>query len=191
MNWLDVVLLFRVVIAVVGGDKNGLIKSVISLVALIIAVVLAVRFYPELGSWLQRFISNQTAARAVAFVIIFLAVMVAGAIAALCWRNSFFYRAGLEQVRWGCVWVGHGRDRVWRHTVLLVSSRPRVGRPMRYGTRLWLLSCWTVSSSWGRCLRFSATRAAGWIRPLTREGSLADTLSCRGWRLSVMRHHMR
>ena len=81
MNWLDVVLLFIFVIAVVGGAKNGLIKSVISLVALIIGVVLAVRFYPELGSWLQRFISNQTAARAVAFVIIFLAVMVAGAIA--------------------------------------------------------------------------------------------------------------
>ena len=40
MNWLDVVLLFIFVIAVVGGAKNGLIKSVISLVALIIGVVL-------------------------------------------------------------------------------------------------------------------------------------------------------
>jgi len=81
MNWIDIVLLFVFVVSAIGGAKNGLIKSAISLLALIIGVVFAVRFYPEVGSWLQRFISDQTAARAAAFVTIFLVMVLVGAIA--------------------------------------------------------------------------------------------------------------
>ncbi|MBI2957293.1 MAG: CvpA family protein, partial [Chloroflexi bacterium] len=81
MNWLDIVLLFIFVISIIGGARSGLIKSVTSLAALILGVVLAVRFYPQFGLWLQRFIANQTGSRVVAFVIILAVVLVAGAIA--------------------------------------------------------------------------------------------------------------
>lgn len=81
MNWLDFVILFIFVVSAVGGARSGLIKSVISLVALIAGIVLAARFYPVVGGWLQSFISNQTAAHVVAFVVILAVVLVAGMIA--------------------------------------------------------------------------------------------------------------
>jgi membrane protein required for colicin V production len=83
LNWLDAVLLFIFLVALVGGAKNGLVKTVISLAALIVGVVLAVRFYPEFGSWLQKVITSQTASRAVAFIIILFGVVVIGSLASV------------------------------------------------------------------------------------------------------------
>lgn len=80
MNWLDFVLLFVFVVAAVGGARNGLVKTAIILVALVAGIVLAVRFYGEFGQVVQQVISNQTAARVVAFILILGAVVLAGAI---------------------------------------------------------------------------------------------------------------
>lgn len=80
MNWLDLILIIIFIVAAIGGAKNGFIKSIISLAALVLGVVLAVRLYMEFGQWLERFISNETAARVAGFAIILVAVVVAGAI---------------------------------------------------------------------------------------------------------------
>ncbi len=81
MNWLDLVLILIFVVAAIGGAKSGLIKSVIGLVALTVGIVLAVRFYPEFGKWLQHFIANGTWARVIAFALILVGTIIAGSIA--------------------------------------------------------------------------------------------------------------
>lgn len=75
MNWLDVIIIILLVIAAVSGLKTGLIKSVFSLIGLIVGVVLAGRFYTALAGNLT-FISDENIARIAAFIIIFLVVMI-------------------------------------------------------------------------------------------------------------------
>jgi membrane protein required for colicin V production len=79
MNWLDIVIIILLIISAFGGLASGLIKSVLSLVGLIVGVVLAGRFYIGL-SGLLAFIQNQNIARIVAFLIIFLIVVVIAAV---------------------------------------------------------------------------------------------------------------
>ncbi len=79
MNWLDIVIIVLLLISAVGGLFNGLIKSVFSLVGLIVGVVLAGRFYTGLAG-LLRFIPDENIARIVAFIIIFLVIIIIAAI---------------------------------------------------------------------------------------------------------------
>jgi membrane protein required for colicin V production len=79
MNWLDIVVIIFLIISLIGGFANGLIKSLFSLIGLVVGVVLAGRFYVGLAGSLG-FISNPSAARIVAFIIIFLVVMIIAAI---------------------------------------------------------------------------------------------------------------
>jgi membrane protein required for colicin V production len=79
MNWLDIVILVLLAAAVFGGIRNGLIKSLCSLIGLIVGVVLAGRFYTSFANVLS-FISNEDIAKIVAFIIIFLIVTIIAAI---------------------------------------------------------------------------------------------------------------
>jgi membrane protein required for colicin V production len=79
MNWLDIVLAIFLVISIIGGIANGLIKSVFSLAGLIVGVVLAGRYYSSLADHLP-FITNERAASIVGFIIIFLVVVIVASI---------------------------------------------------------------------------------------------------------------
>jgi membrane protein required for colicin V production len=79
MNWLDIVILIALAISIFSGLKSGLIKSLFSLVGLIVGVVLAGRFYVTLGDHLG-FIHSANAAHIVAFICIFLIVIIIAAI---------------------------------------------------------------------------------------------------------------
>jgi membrane protein required for colicin V production len=79
MNWLDILLIVILVISAFVGLKNGLIKSVLSLVALVLGIFLAGRFYVPLSKALT-FIPQEKAAQIAAFIIIFLVVMIGGAV---------------------------------------------------------------------------------------------------------------
>ncbi len=81
MNWLDIVILVVLAIAVVVGLKFGLIKMVLLLAGIIVGVVLAGHYAGPLGERLT-FISSAGVAKGVAFAIIMIAVLVAAAIAA-------------------------------------------------------------------------------------------------------------
>jgi uncharacterized membrane protein required for colicin V production len=81
MNWLDIVTLVVLAIAVVMGLKMGLIKAVLLLAGIIVGVVLAGYYSGSLGERLT-FISSEGVAKGVAFGIIMIAVLVAAAIAA-------------------------------------------------------------------------------------------------------------
>jgi len=75
MNWLDIVIIIIVIASLVGGVKNGLIKSILSLVGVIVGVVLAGNYYLLLAEMLS-FIPHEGAAKIAAFAIILVLVMV-------------------------------------------------------------------------------------------------------------------
>jgi membrane protein required for colicin V production len=79
MNWLDIIVIILLVTSLIGGFISGLIKTVFSLAGLIVGVVVAGQFYISLSEHLA-FISNQTAARITAFIILFLIVIIIAAI---------------------------------------------------------------------------------------------------------------
>jgi membrane protein required for colicin V production len=81
MNWLDIVIIVVLLGSAVGGFANGLIKSVLSLVGLIVGIVLAGHYYASLAGYLT-FISDQNTARIVAFIIIIVAVGIIASILA-------------------------------------------------------------------------------------------------------------
>jgi membrane protein required for colicin V production len=82
MNWFDIVLIVLLLIPAFIGLKTGIIKALFIAVGVIVGVVLAGRLSGPLGGALG-FISNEGAARAIAFIFILLVVV--GAAALLAW----------------------------------------------------------------------------------------------------------
>jgi membrane protein required for colicin V production len=75
MSWLDIVLLVILAVAAFTGLRAGLIKSVLAFAGMIAGIFLAMRFYDDLGLWLQGPIGNEGIANVVAFVAILLGVL--------------------------------------------------------------------------------------------------------------------
>jgi membrane protein required for colicin V production len=74
MNWLDIVIIIVLAIQTFTGLSQGFIKALLGLVGLIVGIILAGRFYENLGSGPFSFISNPDIANAAAFIVILLAV---------------------------------------------------------------------------------------------------------------------
>jgi membrane protein required for colicin V production len=81
MNWLDIVIIVLLALAVFFGVKAGIIKLLFMVVGIILGVVLAGRLSDSLGGALK-FISDRDIANLVAFAIILIAVMIIAAILA-------------------------------------------------------------------------------------------------------------
>ncbi len=96
MNGLDIVIIIYLIISVLGGIAQGLIRSLLSVIGLIVGIILASNFYQQFGGVLT-FIHNTDIANIAAFVIILLAVM---AIAALI---AFLLRSFIKAIMLG--WV--------------------------------------------------------------------------------------
>lgn len=79
MNWLDIILIVILAMAVFGGLKNGLIKGVLGLAGIIVGVVLAGIYYVALAENLT-FIAHEGAAKLTAFAIIFIVVLIIAAV---------------------------------------------------------------------------------------------------------------
>ncbi len=82
MNWLDIVLIVILIISVISGIVKGLVKTAAALIGLVLGIFIAGRFYEAFASVLS-FISNENAAHIVAFIIIFLAVIIIVTLAGL------------------------------------------------------------------------------------------------------------
>lgn len=82
MNWLDIVIIIFLAITVITGLSKGLIKTIIPLVGVIVAVVLAGRFYGSVANWLSHSLHSDSQANIVGFTIIFVAVVLVSLIAA-------------------------------------------------------------------------------------------------------------
>jgi membrane protein required for colicin V production len=79
MNWLDILILVVLIISAISGLVSGFIKTVFSLVGLIVAIILAGKYYVSLADHLG-FIHSEAAAHIVAFLIIFLVVILVATI---------------------------------------------------------------------------------------------------------------
>jgi membrane protein required for colicin V production len=76
MHWLDIIFLVLLFIPTFIGLRKGLIKAVLSLVGLIVGVVLAGHFYKPVSN-IFGFISNESVAHILAFILILALVLVA------------------------------------------------------------------------------------------------------------------
>jgi len=80
MNWLDIVLLIVLVGSVVTSFSTGLAREVVGLVSMVAALVLAIWFYGSAGSILLPYVSSPGIAHFCGFLIVFVGVLVAGAL---------------------------------------------------------------------------------------------------------------
>ncbi|MBN1643423.1 MAG: CvpA family protein, partial [Dehalococcoidales bacterium] len=96
MNVLDIGIIVYLIISIFGGIAQGLIRSVLSIVGLIVGIVLASNFYQQLGGVLT-FTHNTNVSNIIAFIIILMVVMAAAAVAA------FFLKTIIKIVMLG--WV--------------------------------------------------------------------------------------
>jgi membrane protein required for colicin V production len=81
MNWLDIVIVVLVAVAVFSGLKSGIVKALFTMAGVIAGVVLAGRLSDSLAGTLS-FISNTGMAKVVAFAIILIVVLIIATIAA-------------------------------------------------------------------------------------------------------------
>ena len=79
MNWLDIVILILVVGSMVGSAWKGFSREVAGLVSSIAALVLALWFYGSAGDFFLPYTSTKAVASFLGFLVIFLGVLLAGA----------------------------------------------------------------------------------------------------------------
>jgi membrane protein required for colicin V production len=80
MNWLDIILIVIMVLAAIMGIFKGLVKQVIGLVAVVAGLVLACLYYTGASGLFETFIKNQLLDNFLGFLLIFVAVLIAGGI---------------------------------------------------------------------------------------------------------------
>jgi len=86
MNWLDILLIIVLLVFVILGFRQGIIRGALLLAGMVIGALVAGYFYIDLGDWLP--ISNTTTARIVAFLIIFGIILILAMIAAFMLRKA-------------------------------------------------------------------------------------------------------
>jgi len=77
MNWLDIMLLVFMVPSVLAGWKFGLIRSLFGLIALIVGIVLASRFYSPLADDILDRVFQPSVSIVLSFFLIFIFAIVA------------------------------------------------------------------------------------------------------------------
>ena len=80
MNWLDIVLVTIMIITAIVGIFKGFVKQVIGLVAVLAGLVLASFYYEPAAALFETFVKNELLSHFLGFLLIFVLVLVAGAI---------------------------------------------------------------------------------------------------------------
>jgi membrane protein required for colicin V production len=109
MNWLDFVLLILIVTSIIASFRKGFSRELIGLISVIVALFCGLWFYGSAGSILEPYVSSRGIAHFCGFLIVFIAVVIAGAVIGLLFSRlvkaaglSFFDRilgAGFGAVR--------------------------------------------------------------------------------------------
>ena len=76
MNWLDILILVFAGVAAIGGWAVGLVRVALSLVGIVVAIVLARNYFPDVASLFDGIIDNSNAENVLGFTVIFLLVLV-------------------------------------------------------------------------------------------------------------------
>ncbi len=95
MNWLDYVLIAILAFSAIQSFRRGFSREIISLAATVAGFVLGMWFYGTAGLMVSRWITSQRVANLVGFLLVFLAVILVGAIAGAIVRK-FLSAVGLS-----------------------------------------------------------------------------------------------
>ena len=96
MNWLDIVIVVVIGVFVLSAYSAGLIREVITFIAVIVGIVVAGILYDDFARDVLVFIDDQDAARAVAFLILAGSVYLMGQIVAYVLKKA----ASLMMLGW-------------------------------------------------------------------------------------------
>ena len=88
MNWLDIVILVILLGFALSAYSAGLIREVITLVAVVVGIVVAGQLYDDLATDVLVFINNGEAALAISFLILFGAVYLLGQLTAYTLKRA-------------------------------------------------------------------------------------------------------
>ena len=81
MNWLDIVLVLILLVSVASSFRKGLSREIIGLISVVLALLLGIWFYGIPAGWLAPYLASRTIAAFAGFILVFCAVLAAGAIA--------------------------------------------------------------------------------------------------------------
>ena len=81
MNWLDLCLILVIAISVIEGLLKGFARTAVGFVAAGCAVLCGLWLYRPMGFWLRPYLDSKAAANAVGFAVVFVAIMILGAVA--------------------------------------------------------------------------------------------------------------
>jgi len=86
MNWLDILLLGALALFTLLGVYWGLIRQVLAVAGLVIGIVVAGRYGPEVAGWLTSFTNDDALAGWIGFIIVLVGVSAAASILASALR---------------------------------------------------------------------------------------------------------
>src|SRR5580700_4192364 len=81
-NWLDWLLALIVVLSVLSGGSEGFVRGLVGLASLVVGLIVAAEGYQSLGARLSSFIHSPDIAHAVAFLLLFMLVVIVGSLIA-------------------------------------------------------------------------------------------------------------
>lgn len=82
MNWLDLVLILAIGYSTFSGYRNGFIRELVSIAAVILAIPLAGIFYDDMFPKVEPIVRNEDLAALFSFVAIMAGVIIGGQVAA-------------------------------------------------------------------------------------------------------------
>lgn len=88
MHWIDLLIVGVIAWFTFAAFSRGLIREVVTLIALILGAVLAGNYYRELSADIDFLIDDESTRRLVAFIAIFAGVFIAGQLAAMVLRTT-------------------------------------------------------------------------------------------------------
>jgi membrane protein required for colicin V production len=80
MTWLDIILLTIMILTAIVGIFKGFVKQVIGLIAVVAGLILACVYYEQTAGIFERFVKNRLLSNFLGFLLLFVVVLIAGAI---------------------------------------------------------------------------------------------------------------
>src|SRR4051812_33976133 len=80
MNWLDYILCFSLVIAIISGFKRGFARTIAGFITLFVATLAAIWMYGTAASFFLEYVSHRAIASLLGFFVVFGFVMAIGTI---------------------------------------------------------------------------------------------------------------
>lgn len=77
-NWLDIVLLVIIAIAVIAGISKGLVRQFVGILAVVIGLILALMYHPFTAEFFSSFVSQTALAQFLGFLVIFFGALAVG-----------------------------------------------------------------------------------------------------------------